>query len=114
MNSTLNKHNIIWIEFRPISGIATKADCEKMGIGWRHPIQYNGYAYEHFSGKEVLIYYLRLLQFDRYRKKLSKKYEVRLFSDAQFRSMDMRKKEKGKGYPVEFTDKQNEIIITIE
>lgn len=111
MENTQN--TITLIEFRPMSGIATKADCKKMKVELHMPKKYNGYAYDVFPSEENAIFYLNCLKWELKRKNLSKKYEVRLFTDAQFRLTDLSKSEKGKGYPIEFTDKQNEEMITI-
>lgn len=113
MEESLNEYTITWVEFRPMSGIATKVDCKKMNFADHEPRQHNGYAYDYFEYKRNAIDYIKCVQFDIERRKLSKKYEVRLFTDAQFKSMDMSIKEKGKGYPVEFTNKQNEEMIIL-
>ena len=113
METKLNKYDITWIEFRPLKGIATKADCKKMRIGCHEPRQYNGYAYDNFAKKENAIDYIKCLQFDIERRKLSKKYEVRMFTDEQFGRTDLSKCVEGEGYPIEFTVKQSEEMIIL-
>ena len=113
MENTLNKYDITWVEFRPLKGIATKADCKKMKVGFHMPKQYNGYAYDVFPSEEKAIDYIKCLQFDIERRKISKKYEVRLFTDAQFGRTDLSKSVEGEGYPIEFTLKQSEEMIIL-
>lgn len=113
MSATLNKYTITWIEFRPMIGIATKADCKKMKVGFHMPKQYNGYAYDFFPSKENADYYMDLLRVNLKVRKLSKKYQVRMFTDAQFGRTDMSKSEHGKGYPIKFTSKQEKEVKRI-
>ena len=113
MAATLNKYDITWIEFRPLKGIATKADCKKMKVGFHMPKQYNGYAYDVFQSEESANHYMDLLRVNLKVKNLSKKYQVRMFTDAQFGRTDMSKSEHGKGYPIKFTSKQEKKVKII-
>ena len=113
MSATLNQYTITWIEFRPIKGIATKADCKKMKVGHHMPKQYNGYAYDVFQSEEFAKHYIDLLRVNLKVRKLSKKYEVRMFTDKQFGRKDLSKSVEGEGYPIEFTLKQSEEMIIL-
>ena len=102
--------NMIWLEFRPMEGIASQDDCRMMEDDNTKVRYFNGYAYAAFTGIQSAIEFVsRILKHI----KLSKKYEVRMFSHAQFRLVDLSMSNSGKGFPVEFTDKQNEKIIII-
>ena len=108
MENTQN--NSIWLEFRPMEGIASQDDCRMMEDDNTKVRYFNGYAYAAFTGIQSAIDFVsRILKCC----KLSKKYEVRMFSHAQFRLVDLSMSNSGKGFPVEFTDKQNEKIIII-
>ena len=102
--------NIVWLEFRPIKGIASQDDCRMMEDDTNKVRYFNGYAYAAFTGIQSAIDFVsRILKYC----KLSKKYKERMLSHAQFRLDDLSMSNSGKGLPVEFTDKQNEKIIII-
>lgn len=95
----LSRYKIWWIEFEPEKGKATKCDCNRID-GWDadyHIADVNtGCYYKYFSSKEKAIEFLQ-----NFKKKLTKKYNCRLFTDKQF---GMRKRENN--YKVPFTTKQ--------
>ena len=95
-----NRYNITWIEFRPEFGIATKADVKQIDgrvSMHRHACDiHTGCHYKWFTSKEKAVEFLQ--NFD---KKLSKRYECRLFTDKQFG--DRNEKDNHK---VAFTKKQ--------
>ena len=94
----LSAYKITWIEIRPTSGIATKADMKKLGIRVR---DVNGCIYNHFATKERAQEWLNNLN----GLTLGKKYECRFFSDKQFGMA-------GFNMQVPFTKKQlNEVTI---
>jgi predicted glutamine amidotransferase len=89
----ISSYKITWIEVRPTSGRkVTMADFRKMG---RVSVHRNGFGYAWFSTKERAMEWLKI------ERNLSKRYEVRLFTDKQF---GMAKKETG--YAIPFTQKQ--------
>lgn len=102
----LSPYKIVWVEFRPKYGKATKADCNKIE-GWRctyHTADlYTKCYYKYFSSKEKAIEFLQ-----NFNKKLSKKYECRMFTDKQF---GMRCREND--YKVPFTKKQQNTFYVI-
>lgn len=95
--NTFSPYKITWIEIRPMTGrTVIAADAKKMRIVCVHR---NGFGYAHFHNEESALEWLRTEH------KLSKRYEVRLFTDKQF---GMAKEETG--YAIPFTKKQfNEV-----
>jgi hypothetical protein len=106
-----NRYNITWIEFRPEFGIATKADVKKISglsqVHFRYSCHvcdiHTGCYYKWFASKEKAVEFLQ--NFD---KKLSKRYECRLFTDKQFG--DRNEKD---NYKVAFTKKQMDEVYYI-
>lgn len=98
----INNHStyqITWIEVRPITGrTVTAADVRKMRNVCVHR---NGFGYAHFPNKKSALEWLRT------ERKLSKKYEARLFTDKQF---GMAKEENG--YAIPFTTEQYNEVFT--
>lgn len=96
---TFSPYKITWIEIRPMTGrTVTAADARKMRNVCVHR---NGFGYAHFPNKKSALEWLHT------ERKLSKKYEARLFTDKQF---GMAKEENG--YAIPFTTKQyNEVFI---
>lgn len=77
MKNQISKYVVTWIELSPIKGIVTKHDRKQFGdtLLWGRDLKY----YKHFPNKEKAINWLQT--FD---KRLNKKYNCRLFTDAQF------------------------------
>lgn len=104
----LSPYRVYWVEFRAIKGIVTKRDekiLRKFAINslWRSA----KCIYEHFGSKDAALDYLRTKDFS----KLSKNYEVRVFTDKQFSmgKYDMDKKR----HIIPFTSKQEKEMFVI-
>ena len=106
IEARFSAYKITWIEFRPVSGKATRKDCDAFA-GWRSDLHsadiHTRCYYKHFPSKEKALAYLK--NFDR---KLTKRYECRIFTDKQF---GMRTPETG--YAVPFTAKQFEDVYVL-
>lgn len=99
-NKEFSQYKIIWVEFSPITGKATKKDIAKIdGIYYNSAFK-NGKYYKHFANKESAINFLKT--FD---KKLSKQYSCKLFTDKQFSNIV--------NWVVSFTQKQQQEIYYI-
>lgn len=102
-----SKYQITWIEFRPENGIATKQDINKIDriFGYsRHACDiHTGCYYKWFGSKENALEFLK--NFD---KKMSKRYECRLFTDKQYGD-----RKESEGYKVKFTKKQESEVYYI-
>lgn len=85
---------IQWVEFRPVTGKASKADMNKLKV---FTFKQNGY--QHFPNREKALAFLQSMAGI----KLQNRYECRIFSDKQW--------ELKKGDVVPFTTKQlNEVF----
>lgn len=107
LNLSSNRYRVTWVEFRPESGIATKADIRKLDsfvprYGSACDI-HTGCHYKWFACKTDAVNFLQ-----NFSKKLSKRYECRLFTDKQFG--DRNEKD---GHKVHFTKKQENEVFYI-
>ena len=101
--NNLSAYKITWVEFRPEKGKAAKRDCVAIAGFSIASADKNGCYYRHFGNRERAMAFLQS-----FNKKLSKRYECRLFTDKQF---GMRAIENG--YAVPFTTKQSEEVIIL-
>lgn len=102
---TLSPYKICWAEFTPVTGkYVTKRDIVTIrGINDRYIGRYNTSYRKHFGSKDRAVEFIR-----NFRKKLSKRYMVRLFTDKQF---GMAKSENG--YAIPYTKKQLDEVYYI-
>lgn len=89
----LSPFQVTWVEIRPVSGIVTKRDANKLGVS----VHRNGYGYRHFQSPAHARFWVQR-QFD---VSLTQRYEVRFFSDYQFGKAD-----KNNNYQIPFTQMQ--------
>lgn len=93
--NAFSSYQITWVEIRPIQGRkVTLRDQKAFGGAIYLSIERNGYGYARFATKERARAWLKQ------ERKLSKRYEARLFSDKQFGIR------KAPLYEVPFTEKQ--------
>jgi|GEM_PF-3842725 hypothetical protein len=97
-------YQIVWLYMTPVQGtFALKGDIEKIN-GYAIGRGYEKYILRHFANKEKAISFIK--SFD---KKLGKRYEVRICTDAQFG----KSKKNGKDLIIPFTKKQQEEVYHI-
>lgn len=103
---TLSPFVFMWAQIRPISGILTIKDLAAMRrvLPCVDRDTADGFGYAHFRNAERARFWIDLLRSKG--PKLSKMYEVRLFTDYQFG----RRAANG---AVKFTEKQNKEVVTI-
>ena len=84
MEATFSPYKIAWIEFRATKGVVTKKD--RTILTKFHLSHLSGTReYMHFPTKEKAEEYLATIQTN----KLTKSYEVRIFTDKQFGMMKL-------------------------
>ena len=99
----MTTYNTIWVEFRAVKGIATKADQKEMGlispyVGWKA-------AYRYYPSKEAAQKHIAEMA----SKGLGKNYICTMFTDRQFADA----KPMGNEFSINFTSKQISERITI-
>lgn len=101
----ISKYQIVWVEFRATTGIVTKADQKVL---LKHPDTVNHKrtrVFEHFDSLQNAATYVAGIS----RSKLSKKYEVRTCTDAQFSAAEY----DGSDIIVKYTEIQEQKSFTI-
>lgn len=97
-------YQIVWLYMTPVQGtFALKGDIEKIN-GYAIGRGYEKHILRHFSNKERAIEFIK--GFD---KKLGKRYQVRICTDAQFG----KSQKNGKDLIIPFTKQQQEEVYYI-
>lgn len=101
--TTLSPYVITWVEIRAQKGVVTIADQMKLN-GKCGVVKRAKAVYKHFANKEKAVKWL-----ETFNKKLAKRYECRLFTDAQFAKSQTLAGEQ----IIPFTAKQKSEIYTL-